>query len=73
MYDIYENMENQTKKFVMEQLNDAKNNPEDVSKIQPIAFGALLFSANNLFPCYNANLANWWDDEILPQFRELQA
>ena len=73
MMDIYENMENQTKIFVKEQLRDAKNNSENAARFQFIAFGALLFSANHLFPCYNQKLADWWTDEILPQFRELGA
>ena len=73
MIDIYENIENQTKVFVKEQLRDAKNNSKNADRFQFIAFGALQFSVNHLFPCYNEKLANWWTDEILPQFREIGA
>lgn len=73
MMDIYKDIENQTKDFVREQLRDARNNSEHATQFQCIAFGALLFSVNHLFPCYNENLANWWADEILPQFREIGA
>ena len=73
MMDIYENIENQTKAFVMEWLSDAKLHPEDAKKICPIAYGAMMFSVNYLFPCHNQNLADWWTNEILPQFREIGA
>ena len=73
MIDIYKDIEKQTKAFVMEWLNDVKLHPEDVNKICPIAYGAIMFSVNHLFPCYNQKLEDWWNNEILPQFREIGA
>lgn len=35
-------------------------------------YGVIMFAINNLFEDYNKELAEWWDDEMLPKFRELE-
>lgn len=62
--DIYEILENKVKEFVRTKYQQAikyAETAEDVIKCRAIAYGALEFSANNLFPCYNDKLARWWD------------
>jgi len=35
-------------------------------------YGVIMFALNELFDDYNEELAKWWDDEMLPKFRELE-
>lgn len=35
-------------------------------------YGAVMFCINNCFDDYNEELGKWWDDEMLPKFRELE-
>ena len=35
-------------------------------------YGVIMFAINNLFKDYNDELGNWWDDEMLPKFRNLE-
>ena len=35
-------------------------------------YGVIMFAINELFDDYNEELAKWWDDEMLPKFRELE-
>ena len=35
-------------------------------------YGVIMFAINDLFEDYNKELAEWWDDEMLPRFRELE-
>lgn len=35
-------------------------------------YGIIMFAINELFDDYNEELAKWWDDEMLPKFRELE-
>ena len=66
------NIEERLKNFVLDQLKEAytAETKEDALKIRGIAFGALLFTVNNLFPDYNEELANWWNEEVHPLFTE---
>ena len=33
-------------------------------------YGAMMFVLNDLLPEYDKELADWWDDVMLPKFRE---
>ena len=49
-------------------MNDSQN----VTKAIDRCYGILMFAANTLFKDYNEELGKWWDDEMLPKFRELE-
>ena len=72
MYDEFEMIEIKVKDFVKSELSEALkcDNIEDARKNRAIAFGAVLFATNNLFPCYNNKLAHWWENEAHPKFTE---
>jgi len=72
MFNDYDVIEIKVKDFVNEELSDALkyNTLEDARKCRAIAYGAVQFAINNLFPCYNDDLANWWEDEAYPKFTE---
>ena len=60
----YDMIERKVKDFILNQLRDAKNyacSVESVRNYRAIAFGALDFACNNLFPAYNEDLADWCD------------
>lgn len=65
-------MERALKNFCKEQFNDCKNHGGSVEKAIDRCYGAMMFCINNCFPDYNDNLGKWWDDTMLPKFRELQ-
>lgn len=56
------------KTCVLSYVDMAKRNPEDARNLRAIAFGALNFAINNLYPEYNQELADWWDNEVYDQF-----
>ena len=66
-------IEKELKKFVIEQYESAKKYKNDISPLtyRAIAFGALQFGINNLFPKYNKNLADWWEREMWDKFTKL--
>lgn len=64
----YEMIEKQVKDFVLKELEDAKKHPEYRMNCRAIAFGAIQFASNNLFPSYNRDLEDWWSNEIWAQF-----
>lgn len=69
----YENIEKKVKRFVLEKYESAVKYAEtasDVYRSRAIAYGALQFSINNLFPCYNDDLAKWWGEQ-LDKFNQL--
>ena len=70
MFNEYELIEIKVKNFVNEELTSALkcDNIEDARNCRAIAYGAVQFAINNLFPCYNDDLANWWDNEVHPKF-----
>lgn len=70
MYD-YDDVERMVKIFINEQYNDAKRMPNTARNCRAIAYGALQFATNYLFPCYNNDLAIWWREEMKPKFTEL--
>ena len=65
-------MERALKNYCKEQFANCKNHNANVEKAIDRCYGALMFCINNCFDDYNKNLAKWWDDEMLPKFRELK-
>ena len=62
--DMYETIENKVKEFAIKEFEQAvlyAETAEDVLKCRAIAYGAIQFAVNNLFPTYNKKLAEWWD------------
>lgn len=35
-------------------------------------YGVIMFAINNLFTEFNEELSKWWEDEMLPKFRDLE-
>lgn len=64
-------LENRIKSFVSETLEEAKKDKNYAFGSRNQAYGVIFFSCNNLFDTYNEELADWWDEEILPQFNEI--
>lgn len=69
-------MENKVKTWIEYEYKCVKtsmstNHPYSVVNAIHRCYGVLMFSINNLFDDYNEELAKWWDDEMLPKFREL--
>lgn len=70
----YNTIEQKVKDFILNELEIAKRHKGDTKMIlngRAIAFGALQFATNNLFPCYNTDLAEWWEKEIWEKFTNL--
>lgn len=71
----YELIEEKVKDFVLENLESAKkyykNDTQGILNCRAIAYGALQFATNNLFPCYNDDLVDWWEEEIWEKFTNL--
>lgn len=66
-------MENKVKAWIEKEYDFLKRNK--TVPVQPAihrCYGVMMFATNNLFEDYNENLGNWWDDEMLPKFRELE-
>ena len=64
----YERIEKDVKNFILNELKAAKEHPDMALNCRAIAFGALQFASNYLFPSYNYDLVNWWEEEIWEQF-----
>lgn len=74
MMDMYESFEKKTKEFIINQYMDAAKfceTPEEVLNTRAIAYGALQFSINYLFPTFNQRLADWWQNEMWEEFNQL--
>ena len=71
----YEMIEEKVKDFILENLKSAKkyykNDTQGILNCRAIAFGALQFATNNLFPSYNIDLAKWWEEEAWNEFDKL--
>lgn len=59
------------KEFVLDELRQAMDYPNDALNSRGIAFGAVFFATNNLYTEYNKELADWWDNDILPLFNTI--
>ncbi len=68
-------IEKKVKDFILNELEDArkycKNNTQAVLNHRAIAYGALQFATNNLFPCYNDDLVDWWEKGVWEKFTDL--
>ena len=58
----YEKIENDVKEFVLKQLDLAKTYPQYSFDYRGVAYGAVQFACNYCFPCWNDDLASWWND-----------
>ena len=69
----YKGMEKRLRDFVLDEYEAAKNHPDLCSPLnaRAVAYGALQFGVNNLFPSYNKDLAEWWELEMYDKFTEL--
>lgn len=63
----YKEIEEELKAFILNELKTAKKYPEHRFNCRGIAYGALQFTINHLMP-NNKDLADWWENEIWPQF-----
>lgn len=66
-------MENKVKDWIEKEYDFLRRNKG--IPVQPAihrCYGVMMFATNDLFEDYNENLGNWWDDEMLPKFRELE-
>lgn len=70
--DYYEILEQKIKNWVENEFKFAISckgiTRESLISYKGICFGAIFFTANVLFPTYNENLANWWENEMMPKF-----
>lgn len=64
-------IETKVKIYVLTELTNAQNYPKDAFGARQRAYGVVFFASNNLFSEYNKELANWWDDDILPMFNSI--
>ena len=71
--DYYETIEKKVKDFCEKQYSDASKEKtvKEILNIRAIAFGALMFACNNLFPRFNGGLSDWWNDEMWGKFENL--
>lgn len=67
-------MENKVKAWIESEYKYAKTWGDDNSARHAIdrCYGIIMFAINELFNDYNDELGKWWDDEMLPKFRELE-
>ena len=65
-------MERKLKNFCRQEYSNCKNWGGDVEKAIDRCYGAMMFAINNCFDDFNEDLGKWWDDEMLPKFRELE-
>ena len=70
MYD-YDDIERMVKTFVYQQYEEAKKNPDSAFHLRGIAYGAVQFATNYLFPCFNHDLNDWWANEMWSKFTDL--
>ena len=56
----YEMIEELVEFFCEEQLVNAKLDSDKKNNYKTMAYGVVQFACNNLFPCFNKELADWW-------------
>ena len=67
-------IENSVKEFIIQEYKNAQSyaqNEKDVVRWRHGASTVLQFSLFYLFPCYNKNLVDWWENEMWEKFNEL--
>ena len=69
----YKKIENEVKKFCEKLYSDASemDNVAGIRNLRAMSFGALMFACNELFPCFNDDLSEWWNDEMWYKFEYL--
>ena len=65
-------MEENLKAYCEYELKNVREFGYDPSPAFTRCYGALMFVLNFAEETYNEDLAQWWSDEIHPQFRELE-
>ena len=67
------NYENLIKGWIYDEYNEVcKGRNYNIKSAIDRCYGVIMFGCNVLFKDYNEELAKWWDDEMLPKFRELE-
>lgn len=66
-------MEDKVKKYCEWEYMNALKRGHDPHEATTRCYGALMFVLNFSEDTYDEDLANWWDDEMLPKFRELES
>lgn len=56
----YEMIEELVEIFCEEQLVNAKLDSDKKNNYKTMAYGVVQFACNNLFSCFNKELADWW-------------
>lgn len=66
-------MENKVKSYIEKEYEYTKKHGDNLSARHAIdrCYGIIMFALNELLDNYDYDLANWWDDEMLPKFRKL--
>lgn len=67
-------MEQKVKEWIEREYKDVIKFGDNCSARHAIdrCYGVIMFAINNLFEDFNDELSHWWDDEMLPKFRELE-
>lgn len=64
-------MKEKIKDYCEKEYRDCIRYDSDVEKATDRAFGAVMFYLNYCTD-YDESIGKWWDDEMLPKFRELK-
>lgn len=66
-------MEEKVKTWIEMEYKDQlkKGNNYSISHAIDRCYGVIMFAINNLFEEYNDELGGWWDNEMLPKFKQL--
>lgn len=67
-------MEDKVKAWIEMEYKDQLRHGDNCSAFHAVdrCYGVIMFAINNLFEDYNDELGKWWDDEMLPKFRDLE-
>lgn len=65
-------IEAKLKKYCMKEYYNYYYHGGNLEKAIDRCYGAMMFAINNCFDDFNEDLGKWWDDEMLPKFRELE-
>lgn len=67
-------MEDKVKAWIEMEYKDQLRYGDNCSASHAVdrCYGVIMFAINNLFTDFNKELAKWWDDEMLPKFRDLE-
>ena len=69
--DRYEKIEKDVKKFCEIELKNCDKGPSpNPVNSRAIAYGALCFACNYLFPSFNNDLSEWWNEVMWLKFEK---